>query len=108
MLKSSLVNMELNWEFRISDLLLASLYSRPTGFFKGATPEDSCLLLLMKDQNRLGFCLLSGLMMFVTVVGTGVVRRAGALCWEWWKHRHLAGRGKTTASSVRLARLGSV
>ena len=28
------------------------------------------------------------------MAGTGVVRRAGALCWEWWKHRHLAGEGK--------------
>ena len=54
---SSLVYAETKWSFKISTFELLSLWMKPSLFFSGATPVDSCRLLLMYDQNTCGFSL---------------------------------------------------
>ena len=56
---SSLVYAETNWSFKISTFELLSLWMKPSLFFSGAKPVDSCRLLLTYAQNTLGFSLRS-------------------------------------------------
>ena len=50
---SSLVYAETNWSFKISTFELLSLWMKPSLFFSGATPVDSCRLLLMYGRLSL-------------------------------------------------------
>ena len=54
-LVSSVVKMDLNCLFKMLALDCGSLVISPSEFRNGATPETSCLLLFINDQNFLGF-----------------------------------------------------
>ena len=49
---SSMVKADKNWPFRISDLVVASLWVVPS-FFRGATPELSHFFSLTKEKSFL-------------------------------------------------------
>lgn len=62
-LVSSEVKTDLNCSFRMLALDCGSLVISPSEFRNGATPEASCFLLFINDQNFLGFSEALGVMM---------------------------------------------